>query len=113
MTPNFAKEKLLIPIVFSRDILIDLGLPHVKLFDDLLHLKQHYEKAIGPYYSEVSLLINRMMNANSKDIFYKYNKELLKYSKGNSSVIQLGNEMIITKDSYVSCVTDHTTGSCC
>ena len=53
------------------------------------------------------------MNAISKKIFDKYTKELLKYLDGKPSLIQLVNEMIKRKDSYVSYVIDHTLGSCC
>ena len=100
-------------VFITKDILIDLGLSHVKLFNDHFHLKQNYGKAIGPYFSEVSLLINRMKNASSKEIFDKYTKDLLKYSEGKLSLIQLVNEMIKTKDFYVIYFIDHTPGSCC
>ena len=53
-----------------------------------------------------------MIYASSKEIFDKYTKELLEYSEGKPSLIQLVNEMIKTKDSYVACVIDHTAGSC-
>ena len=54
-----------------------------------------------------------MMNSSSKEIFDKYTKELLKYSEGKPSLIQLVNEMMKTKDSYVAYGIDHTPGSCC
>ena len=75
--------------------------------------KANYEKAICPYFSEVSLLINRMMNASSKEVFDKYTKELLKYSEGKLSLIKLVNEVTTTKDSYLVYVIDNTPGSCC
>ena len=82
MAPNLPKNNLRViysnVFFFAEDILIDLGLSHIKLFNDHFHLKQNYEKAIGPYYSEVSPLINRMMNSSSKEIFDKYSKKLLK-----------------------------------
>ena len=100
-------------MLFSEDILIDLEPSHIKLSNNHLHLKQNYEKTIGPYFSEVSLLINRMMNASSKEVFDKFIKDILKYSEGKPSLIQLVNEMIKTKDSYTAYVIDHTPGSCC
>ena len=75
-------------------------------------IKQNHEKVIGPYFSEGSLLINRM-NSSNKEIFDKYMKELPKYSEGKLSLIQLVNKMKKTKDSYVAYVIDHTPGSCC
>ena len=83
------------------------------MFNDHFHLKQNYEKAIAPYFSEVSLLINRMMNASRKEVFDKYTKELLKYSEGKPLLIQLVHEMIKTKDCYVVYFIDHTPVSCC
>ena len=83
MAPNFQKDKLKViySIFFSKDIPINLGLSHLKLFNNHFHLKQNYEKAIGLYFSEVSLLINRMINASIKELFDKYTKELIKYSE--------------------------------
>ena len=63
------------------------------------HLKQNCEKAISPYFSKVSLLINRMINARSEKVFDKYTKKVLKYSEGKPSLIQLVNESIKPKDS--------------
>ena len=116
MALNFQKDNL--KVIYSdsfssQDILINLELSHVKLFNNHFHLKQNYEKAIGPYFSEVSLLINRMMNTSSQEIFDKYMTELLKYSEGKTSLFQLVNEMIETKDSFVAYTIDHTPGSCC
>ena len=91
IAPNFPKDNLKViysNFFLSNDILIDLGLSHVKLFNKHFHLKRNYEKAIRPYFSDVSLLINRMMNASSKEVFDKYTKELLKYSEEKPSLIQ-------------------------
>ena len=52
-----------------------------------------------------------MMNASSKVAFDKYTKDLLQYSEGKLSIIQLVNEIVKTKDSYVAYVIDHTLGS--
>ena len=96
IAPNFSKDNLKViysDVFFSKDILIDLRLSHVKSFNDHFHLKQNYEKAIGLYYSEVGLLISRMMNARTKEIFDEYTKEVLKYSEGKLSPIQLVYEM--------------------
>ena len=79
-------------MLFSEDILIDLEPSHIKLSNNHFHLKQNYEKTIGPYFSEVGLIINRMMNSNSKEIFNNYTKELLKYSERKPSLIQLASE---------------------
>ena len=38
---------------------------------------------------------------------------MLKYSEGKFSLMQLGNDMIKTKDSYVAYAIDHTPDSCC
>ena len=57
--------------------------------------------------------MNRMINSSSKEIFEKYTKEVLKYSEGKPSLIQLVNERIKTKDTYVAYVINHTPLSCC
>ena len=41
--------------------------------------------------------MNRMMNSSSKERFDKYTKELLKFSEGEPSLVQLVNEMKKTK----------------
>ena len=53
------------------------------------------------------------MNFISEEIFDKLKKELLKYSERKPSLIQLVNEMIKTKDSYIAYIIDHTPESCC
>ena len=58
---------------FPIDILFDLRLLHVKLFNDHFHHKQVLN---------ILKLVNRTMNASSKNIYHKYTKELIKYSDG-------------------------------
>ena len=55
------------PTVFSKDILNNLDLHHIKLFNDHFHLKMKYLKSIGAIFYEIRHLINKIMNESSED----------------------------------------------
>ena len=52
------------------------------------------------------------MNASSEDRFNQYTKDLLMSGQGKPSLIQIVNDMIKTKESYVKYVIDHTPDLC-
>ena len=57
IAPNFQKNniKIIYFDVFSKEILIDLGHIHVKLFNNHFYLKQNYEKQLVPILKSVHL----------------------------------------------------------
>ena len=73
----------------------------------------NYENSVGPIFHKISHLINKIMSTSSEDQFNQYTKDVLRIGQDKPSLIQLVNNIIRNKESYVGYAIDHTPGSCC